>query len=187
MLMLIMCKHFSFVGSLSNAFDFNFIYEIASFLNSYSQKYIFVICGTGEKYEKLNYMFKDLKNVFIIGEVDQYSALLLIRNSIATLAPYQNNPNFRNSIPNKVIESLENSVPFITNTEGELENLIKKYENGIFIGKNNRDILKIIRLTKDKAYLKILRKNAFKSYKNLFSFNKTYQNIILKLSNLQKT
>ena len=78
-------------------------------------------------------MFKKLKNVILIGEVDKYNASLLIKNSIATLAPYKNNPNFQNSIPNKVIESLENGIPFITNTKGELKNLIKDYNNGIFL------------------------------------------------------
>ena len=176
--------HFSFVGSLSNSFDYEFIYKIANFLNSYCQDYIFVICGNGEKYQDLKLMFKKLKNVILIGEVDKYNASLLIRNSIATLAPYKNNPNFQNSIPNKVIESLENGIPFITGTKGELKNLIKDYNNGIFLNQDIKDFHKLIKIANDKNYQKVLRMNAKKSYQILFDFKKTYQKIILNLSQI---
>ena len=173
--------HFSFVGSLSNSFDYEFIYEIANFLNSYCQDYNLVICGNGEKYQYLKLMFKKLKNVILIGEVDKYNASLLLKNSIATLAPYKNNPNFQNSIPNKVIESLEYGIPFITGTKGELKNLIKDYNNGIFLNQDIQDFNKLIRIINDKNYQKILRMNAKRSYKILFDFKRTYQKIILNL------
>ena len=58
----------------------------------------------------------------LVGEIDKYKASILIKHSVASLAPYLNNQNFQNSIPNKVIESLENSVPFITNKRGIKKN-----------------------------------------------------------------
>ena len=175
-------KHFSFVGSLSNAFDFEFIYKIARLLTSSNPDYIFVICGIGDKYTQLKLKFRDLKNVYFIGEVDKYKALLLIRNSIATLAPYQNNSNFQNSIPNKVIESLENGIPFITNTKGELKKLIAQHNNGIFLEDNYKDLYKLKRMINDEEFLRVIRKNAKKSYEDLFDFKKTYQKIIFKLT-----
>jgi len=177
-------KHFCFVGSLSNSFDFEFIYKIASLLISSSPDYIFVICGTGDKYQYLNLKFRDLKNVTLVGEVDKYNASILIKNSIATLAPYHNNSNFQNSIPNKVIESLENGIPFITNTKGELKNLIVLYNNGIFLEDNYKDFYKLKRILKDKEYLKEIQMNAKKSYDNLFDFKKTYQKIIFELTQI---
>ena len=117
-----------------------------------------------------------------VGEVDKYNASLLIKNSIATLAPYQNNSNFQNSIPNKVIESLENGIPFITNTKGELKNLIEQHNNGIFLEDHHKDFYKLKRILNDKEYLKVIRKNAKKSYEDLFDFKKTYQKIIFKLT-----
>ena len=177
-------KHFCFVGSLSNAFDFEFIYKIASLLISCCPDYILVICGTGEKYKYLNLMFRDLKNVTLVGEVDKYNASILIKNSIATLAPYQNNSNFQNSVPNKVIESLENGIPFITNTKGELKNLIDNYNNGIFLKDPHKDFFKLKRILYDKEYLRVIRINAKKSYSDLFDFKKTYQKIIVKLTQI---
>lgn len=178
-------KYFLFIGSLSNAFDFELIYEISNLLISTHSEYFFLICGTGDKYEKLKSLFENSKNVFLFGEIDKYNASFLVRNAIATLAPYQNNPNFKNSIPNKVIESLEHGVPFITCTEGELKSLIQKYKNGIYLNRNKLDISKILKLINNKEYLERLRENASKSYQNSFDFKKTYQEIIFKLTQTQ--
>ena len=155
--------------------------KAASFLISCSPDYILVICGNGDKFKQLKFMFRDLKNVILVGEVNKYNASSLIKNSIATIAPYKNNSNFQNSIPNKVIESLENGIPFITNTKGEIKNLIELYNNGIFLEDQKKDFYKLKRILNDKEYLKMIRKNARKSYRDLFDFKKTYQKIILKL------
>ena len=71
-------------------------------------------------------------------------------------------------------------MPFITKTEGELKNLIEEYQNGIFLNKFDD----IIQLIEDKEYLNMLRKNALKSYKKLFNFEMTYENIIFNLINI---
>ncbi len=177
-------EYFVFVGSLSNSFDFELIFKIANSLIINYPKYNFIICGDGDKFEELTILFKSLNNVFLIGEVDKYHATLLIQNSIATIAPYFNNQNFNDSIPNKVIESLENGVPFITNTDGELKRLIEKYSNGIYLNKNFKDFYKIEKLIEDKKYNQFLRKNSLNSFENLFNFEKTYQKIILNLKNM---
>ena len=95
-----------------------------------------------------------------------------------------NNQNFQNSIPNKVIESLENSVPFITNTHGELKKMIEEFDNGIFLDKDLKDIEKISSLIENKEFLNNLQRNSFKSYEALFNFEKTYQKIICNLKKI---
>ncbi len=177
-------KHFSFVGSLSNSFDFKLILNISNYLISRYPNYIFIICGTGDKYIELKKLFSNKSNVMLIGEIDKYKASILIKNSVASLAPYLNNQNFQNSIPNKVIESLENSVPFITNTQGELKKMIEEFDNGIFLDNDLKDIKKISNLIEDKEFLNNLKKNSFNSYQELFNFEKTYQKIILNLKKI---
>ena len=177
-------KHFSFVGSLSNSFDFKLILNISNYLISRYPNYIFIICGTGDKYIELKKLFSNKSNVMLIGEIDKYKASILIKNSVASLAPYLNNQNFQNSIPNKVIESLENSVPFITNTQGELKKMIEEFDNGIFLDKDLKDIKKISNLIEDKEFLNNLKKNSFNSYQELFNFEKTYRKIILNLKKI---
>jgi glycosyltransferase involved in cell wall biosynthesis len=177
-------KHFSFVGSLSNSFDFKFILKISNFLITKHPNYIFIICGTGDKYLELKQLFSNSPNVMLVGEIDKYKASILIKHSVASLAPYLNNQNFQNSIPNKVIESLENSVPFITNTEGELRKLIEVFDNGIFLEKDLKNIEKISNLIENKELLNNLKRNSFNSYQELFNFEKTYQKIIFNLKKI---
>ena len=179
-------KHFSFVGSLSNSFDFNFIFDIANFTFVKYPNHKFIICGTGERFEELSKLFEDLPNVFLMGEVNKYNSAFLLSNSIATIAPYKNSPNFKNSIPNKVIESLENSVPFITGTEGEMKNLINEFNNGIFLDSKVNEVNAILKLIEDKKYREILCKNACKSYEQLFDFQKIYSRIIINIENMER-
>ena len=104
---------------------------------------------------------------------------LLISNSIATLAPYKNNSNFNNSIPNKIIESLENKVPFITNNYGEMKKMINNQMNGIYVPNyTNKSLSILIKLIDDKKFLNELKENAYKSYENLYDFDKVFENII---------
>ena len=148
--------------------------------------YKFIICGTGDRSAELSKLFEDLPNVFLIGEVNKYNSAFLLSNSIATIAPYKNTQNFRNSIPNKVIESLENSVPFITRTDGELKNLIKTFNNGIFLDSQNMEVNNIVKLIEDQKYRKVLCKNAYKSYEQLFDFQKVYNQIIINIENMDR-
>ena len=171
-------KQFVFVGSLSNSFDFNFIFELASFLLKKYPEYKFIICGTGDKLKELNKLFSHLNNVFLIGEVNKYNSSLLIRKAVATLAPYKSSKNFESSIPNKVIESLENKIPFITRTKGDLKDLIDKYNNGVYLDDKMSNLDQVIRLIEDVKFRKLLCENAFKCYEKLFNFEKAYSKII---------
>ena len=172
-------KHFSFIGSLTKSFDFNFIYFAAKYLLYHKPEYKFIICGLGDQKNELEKLFFDLENVILVGEIDQYQSKLLISNSIATLAPYKNNSNFNNSIPNKIIESLENNVPFITNNYGELKKMIDNQKNGIYVPNYTNESLSVfLRLVEDKIYLNQLKENAHQSYEDLFNFDKIFENII---------
>ena len=177
-------KHLTFVGSFTKSFDFKFIFEIANLFLAKYPNYKIIICGTGDRYKELNLLFKKLPNVLLTDEIDKYQASVLIKNSIATFAPYVSNLNYINSIPNKVIESLENGIPFITNTEGEMKRLIENYANGIFLDKNMKNFYKIKKLVEDKEYREKLRVNSINSYRALFDFENTYQEIIINLEKI---
>lgn len=175
-------KHFSFVGSLTKSFDFNFIYQSALYLSNYYPDYKFIICGSGDQYEVIDKLFSKLNNVILIGEVNQYQSKLLIYNSIATLAPYTKTSNFQNSIPNKVIESIENKVPYITTIDGELKKLIDEKNNGVYIPNTKKENLVIyLKLIENKSYLNLLKENAYKSYLDIFCFDKVFDNILKNL------
>lgn len=178
-------KYFCFIGSYSNSFNFNFILKISQKINFIFPDVKFILCGSGDQYKNVCIKFKGIGNVKIMGEVNKNDAKVLVSNSLASLAPYINNINFKDHIPNKIIESLENGIPFITTLEGTLKEMIKSKNNGIFVkDKDDIDIQEIERLIKDDKYSMKLRKNALESYKELFNFDKTYDNIINKILTL---
>ena len=80
----------------------------AEFLIKEYPEYSFIICGSGDQYKDLKLKSLIFKNIRVLGEINKFQAKTLIKNSIATIAPYRNTINFQKSIPNKVIESLEN-------------------------------------------------------------------------------
>ncbi len=171
-------QYFCFIGSYTKSFDFDFIYKSAKLLTKSNPKVKFILCGSGDQYENIQRKFSHLKNTKVLGEIDMYKAKCLIINAKASLAPYINNKNFKNHIPNKIIESLENGTPFVTTLEGKLKSIINKYHNGIFIpNKDPIDITKLEELLVNKEYLNNLRKNAKDSYKKLFNFDITYNQI----------
>ena len=171
-------EYFCFIGSFTKSFDFDFIYKSAKILTKSMPKVKFILCGSGDQYENVQKKFSNLKNTKILAEIDMYKAKCLIINAKASLAPYINNKNFQNHIPNKIIESLENGTPFITTLDGKLKSIIQKYNNGIFIP--NKDPINISifeELLVNQEYLNNLRKNAKDSYEKLFNFDKTYSQI----------
>ena len=73
-------KHFSFVGSLTNSFDFNFIFQSAYFLIKKYPEYKFIICGSGDQFNDLVEKSMNFKNVQIIGEISKFEAMILVNN-----------------------------------------------------------------------------------------------------------
>ena len=171
-------KYFCFIGSFTTSFDFDFIYKVAKILIESYPKVKVILCGSGDQYENIQEKFSNLTNTIVSGEINMFNAKCLIINANASLAPYINNKNFNNHIPNKIIESLENSTPFITTLDGKLKTIIEKYNNGIYItNKDPINISKFEELLINKRYLNTLRRNAKISYEKLFNFDKTYNQI----------
>ena len=178
-------KYFCFIGSYTTSFDFEFIYKSANTLIKSHPKVKFILCGSGDQYDNLIKEFYYLPNCQLLGEINKFNAKTLISHSVATLAPYINNKNFNNHIPNKIIESLENNTPFITTLDGKLKSIIEEYNNGIYIpNKNVIDISKFEKILTNLDYANYLRKNAKYSYEKLFNFEKTFNKIESELINI---
>jgi len=171
-------KYFCFIGSYTTSFDFQFIYKSAKLLIKSFPEVKFILCGSGDQYHNLSKEFSKLPNCKFLGEINKFNAKTLISYSVATLAPYINNKNFNNHIPNKIIESLENKTPFITTLDGKLKSIIEKYNNGIFIpNKDIIDVSKFEKILNNQEYRNTLKNNAKYSYEKLFNFEKTFNQI----------
>ena len=65
-----------------------------------------------------------------------------------------------------------------------MKRLIENYANGIFLDKNMKNFYKIKKLVEDKEYREKLRVNSINSYRALFDFENTYQEIIINLEKI---
>jgi len=100
-----------FVGSHSQAFDIEPIYQAAKYFSSYGNQCEFVICGDGEYSAGWRSLMSVLPNVHFPGWADRAQIEALAERSIASLAPYNNTEDFVISVPNKVIDSLSLGLP----------------------------------------------------------------------------
>tara|TARA_A100001015_G_scaffold317846_1_gene435902 strand:- start:2907 stop:4157 length:1251 start_codon:yes stop_codon:yes gene_type:complete len=172
----------SFVGSLSNAFDFSLIKELASKYEIYNKKVFFIICGDGDEKDRIKKLFENSKNVFLPGSVNTKQIYSLMQETNLTLAPYINNSNFIDNLPNKILDSLYYSKPIISSLEGEVKNLILNYEVGCFCGNKSSSWFESInKLIENKNYYKQLSENAEEIYKKYFSYDMVYKKFVMRL------
>ncbi|MBS1704587.1 MAG: glycosyltransferase family 4 protein [Armatimonadetes bacterium] len=112
-----------FVGVLSRQFEFEALAK--SIRSSRGNSLQFVLCGQGEMEPMLREQLKGLTNVVFPGWVDAARIWVLQRRSHAGLAPYINTRNFRENLPNKVIEYLSAGLPILTSLrEGEVPTIL---------------------------------------------------------------
>ena len=122
---------FSFVGSLSQAFDFTSLRGAFEQLQQLHPNCQLVICGTGAEENAIKSLFSGVKNVFFPGWIDASKLDVLMESSLATVAPYRNTRDFQLSIPNKVMDSFAHGRPVITSLLGEVQRLITDERVGI--------------------------------------------------------
>ena len=123
-------QDFAFVGSLSPAFDFSTIFDVAGRFKKGHLPGQFVLCGDGSEINALRKMASGLDNVIFTGWVSAAEMNALFSVTTASLAPYRNSEDFKQSIPNKIIDALANSLPILTSLQGEVKSLIQTAEAG---------------------------------------------------------
>ena len=170
---------FSFIGTISEAFDFEIIKEVALLMNKNNKKCNFVICGEGQEFEKTKRSFKDLKNTFFPGWINTQQINYLMNISLATLAPYKNESNFTDNLPNKILDSLSFGKPIITSLKGEVEQLIKLKEVGLFCENNPYSwYLTILLLIENNSLTSKLSLNSKRIFSEVYSYEKVYENFV---------
>ena len=114
-----------FVGNISSSFNFPCLRGRKKIIYKKDQNLKILIAGNGVKFNEIKILFKLSPNVIILNFLDKFTAANLIKESIATIAPYYKFTHYERSIPNKFIESIEYGKPIITTLSGEVGNIIK--------------------------------------------------------------
>lgn len=177
-----------FIGTHSRAFDFNPVLEAAQYFADEENPCEFVICGDGECSPIWRKMMKNLPNVIFTGWVNQSQIKALTSISLGAIAPYKCTDDFVMSIPNKIIDALCVGIPVITPLTGEVAKLIDQYNIGLrYDTDSGKTLIQCIEILISKpVQSQIMSNNALKLYKDTFSFNKVYGELVKHLEILSQ-
>jgi glycosyltransferase involved in cell wall biosynthesis len=178
-----------FVGSHSQAFDIEPIYQAAKNYSSHGNQCEFVICGDGEYSAGWRNLMSGLPNVHFPGWVDRAQIEALAKRSHAALTPYRNIDNFTKNLPNKVIDALSLGLPIISPLQGEVANLIEAHEVGLRYGTDSgRSLVECIDvLISSQALRQKMSNNARRLYRERFSYEMVYGGLVRHLELLARS
>jgi len=112
----------SFIGSLSNAFDWNCIIE--AFKN---RKTELVIAGDGPCFKDLKEKTRNQSNIVMLGRITAVQSKVLAERTNVFLAPYKHDLEFSQSLPNKFFDAMQYGKPLLSSVTGSAsEFLIQK-------------------------------------------------------------
>jgi glycosyltransferase involved in cell wall biosynthesis len=179
-------KRFFFVGSFSQAFDFESVKTAATIARERGDTWQFVICGDGGMASEVRALFSGLDNVILPGWIDRPKVVALSRLSTAGLAPYRNLPDFQKSVPNKIIDYLAMGQPLITPLAGEVQAVVNQFDVGLIYREADPESLVecLAKVGKDAGLRDRLSKNAIALYQKKYSGEKVYANLAARLEQL---
>jgi glycosyltransferase involved in cell wall biosynthesis len=167
-----------FFGNLGQQFDFQDIFKFSNQHNEYT----FVICGSGDRLSEYRKKYASERVIFP-GWIDHEKILGLMQLSKAAIAPYKNSFDFQMSIPNKIVEYIYGGVPIVTSLDGDVKNLIEKKSLGFYYKQG--DLLELKNaLEACSDNIEGIKLKAKKVCKELFDFDKTYNELAKKLESL---
>ena len=169
-----------FVGSHSQAFDIEPIYQAAKHFSSNGNQCDFIICGNGEYSAGWRSLMAALTNVHFPGRVDRAQIKTLAERSHAAMTPYRNIDSFSKSLPNKVIDALSLGLPILSPLQGEVANLIVNHGVGLRYGTDSgKSLIQCIEMLMANPELRQqISVNALNLYQKNFSFEVVYGGLV---------
>ena len=131
-------KAVSYIGNIGKAQNLEILIRTAKHFPNLR----FNIVGHGREFKKIKKLIKDLKlkNVFLFGRVDFKKVLEVYRKS--DILYTQLTSKYSMAIPSKIYEYLATGKYIIFGGNGEINNLLKNFDNYIIVDSNNIDKLR---------------------------------------------
>jgi glycosyltransferase involved in cell wall biosynthesis len=177
-------RRVAFVGSLSSAFDFTVVANLAKRCLANQLDVQFVICGSGDQSETVARIMAGLPNVILPGWIDLQKSDALMSGSRAIIAPYRTNDAFSRSVPNKIVDGFATGRPILTTLLGLTADTLKKFEAGLGSRSESDIYAELSRLMCDDDYYKVVSKHSGELYENHFKFEKVYGDLVESLCQL---
>lgn len=171
---------FVFIGSLSQAFDFGPIAELAEKAEKGGLDWEFVICGDGPERRNIEEIFSGCNNTIFPGWIDRAQISVVMRYSTMGLAPYKRSKDFLDSIPNKIIDYLSHNKPVLTSLSGEVGSLIQRHNCGLVYSKSDIEQLFVRTqiLVSDENRLRNMGSAANEIFNKMFAGEAVYKRLV---------
>jgi len=177
----------TFIGTFCHNNDPSILVECARELQG--KEIHFVIAGDGELFPKIEAQSKGLKNLSLPGWLKSEEISTLLRYSHISVCP---TPLPREAFPNKIFVYLSGGLPIISSFQGELREVIEKYQIGFYYHPNDKEELIncILKLYNDRELHRRFSENARKLFEEMFDAEKIYKeyaNFIGQMATMHKT
>jgi glycosyltransferase involved in cell wall biosynthesis len=116
----------SFIGSLSNSFDWNCVIE--AFKNSKTE---FVIAGDGPCFQDLKEKTKNQLNIVMLGRITAVQSKVVAERTNVFIAPYKSDLEFSQSLPNKFFDAMQYGKPLISSVTGSASQFLMQNNIGL--------------------------------------------------------
>ena len=166
----------SFTGTLGEHSDIPTVIAAARELLARKVPAHIVIAGDGEYRAAYVKAASGLDNVTFTGQLSRAGVGALLRASGAGLAPFRDIRNYRDNVPNKVVEYLCAGLPVITPLAGEMMNLVSGDRAGLRYSPGSaQELAEVVeRLTRDVPFRQSLAENARAVFLNKYEATRVH-------------
>lgn len=167
-------KIFLFIGTFGKSYELQLILDTAKrFYKDGRDDIIFYLAGTGEQYESIKRESTDLPNIFLPGWIGDRDIQEVLHTSWAGIVPCM---SVENAAPNKVFEYISTGLPLVSSLEGEIAELIDRYNIGLNYRPGDLEGLyqNIHKLASDLKLRKRMSANAYRFFKKYGDADKIY-------------
>ena len=168
-------KIFIFIGTFGLSYELELIVDVAEKIyKSGNMDICFIIAGTGDKFENIQRKASRLENVVLPGWINEKEINALLMVAYAGLLSYKKDAS--QGLPNKPFEYLSAGLPLINSLEGEMAELINRYNLGINYSPGDANgLMKCIeKLSNDSELYNLFSKNAYKFFLEYGNAEKLY-------------
>ena len=177
-------RRVAFVGSLSQAFDFAPVAEVARQFEKTGFDCQFVIGGDGPERDSVSRLFAGCKAAVMPGWIDLPKIVALMQGSSAVLAPYRTTDNFVANIPNKVVDGLAYGLPVITSLDGVVRRLLIDAGAGFYAPDSQLLASALHTVLEDHTTCAAVSAQARALYESRFAFESVYGDLAARLEAL---
>ncbi|WP_158633563.1 glycosyltransferase family 4 protein [Tautonia sociabilis] len=165
-----------YFGAMGRQSELHTVVDAARILRDRRRSIRFVLCGTGDRLERLRRRAAGLGNVLLPGWVGAAEIWTLMRASSVGLAPYAKIPNYVMGMPNKPVEYLSAGLPVLTGLDGVLADLLGRHDCGVSyeFGRPDRLADALEALDDDRSRLAELSVNAWRLYRDRFTADRVF-------------